>query len=70
VTVRDSEPGITTGNIERLFEPFYTTKASGIGMGLSMRRSIIEAHAGRLWANAKVPLGASFQFTVPVDPAV
>jgi signal transduction histidine kinase len=70
VTVRDSGPGITAENIERLFEPFYTTKASGMGMGLSICRSIIEAHGGRLWASANVPRGAIFQFTVPVDPAV
>ena len=53
-----------------LFEPFYTTKGSGTGMGLSICRTIIEAHGGRLWASANVAHGATFQFTVPVRPAV
>jgi signal transduction histidine kinase len=70
VTVRDSGPGIAPEHIVRLFEPFYTTNASGMGMGLSICRSIIDAHGGRLWASANVPRGAIFQFTVPVPPAV
>jgi PAS domain S-box-containing protein len=70
VTVCDSGPGIAPENIEHLFEPFYTTKASGMGMGLSICRSIIEAHGGRLGASANVPRGAIFQFTVSVPPAV
>jgi C4-dicarboxylate-specific signal transduction histidine kinase len=69
VTVSDSGPGIAPGINERLFEPFFTTKTSGMGMGLSICRSIIEAHHGRLWASANVPRGAIFQFTVPVRPA-
>jgi PAS domain S-box-containing protein len=69
VTVSDSGPGIAAGNNECLFEPFYTTKTGGMGMGLSICRSIIEAHHGRLWASANVPRGAIFQFTVPVRPA-
>ena len=52
-------------NLERVFEPFYTTKASGVGMGLSICRSIINAHGGRLWAEANEPRGAVFQFTLP-----
>jgi signal transduction histidine kinase len=70
VTVRDSGPGVAPENIERLFEPFYTTKATGMGMGLSICRTIIEAHGGRLWASANVPRGTMFQFTVPVYSAI
>jgi C4-dicarboxylate-specific signal transduction histidine kinase len=70
VTVRDSGPGVAPEHVERLFEPFYTTKASGMGMGLSISRTIIEAHGGRLWASATLAHGAVFQFTVPVRPAV
>jgi C4-dicarboxylate-specific signal transduction histidine kinase len=65
VTVRDTGPGLQTEAAEKLFKPFYTTKTSGMGMGLSISRSIIEAHRGRLWASANVPQGAVFQFTVP-----
>jgi PAS domain S-box-containing protein len=65
VTVRDTGRGIDPENIERVFEAFYTTKSSGVGMGLSICRSIIEAHGGRLWADANEPRGAVFQFTVP-----
>jgi len=66
VVVRDSGPGLTPAALERLFEPFYTTKAGGLGLGLSICRSIIEAHDGRLWASANEPRGAVFQFTLPV----
>ena len=65
VAVRDSGPGLDPESLERLFDPFYTTKPGGMGMGLSICRSIIEAHGGRLWATANVPQGAAFQFTVP-----
>jgi len=64
VAVRDSGPGIDSNQLERVFKPFYTTKASGVGMGLSICRSIIDAHGGRLWAEANEPRGAVFQFTV------
>jgi PAS domain S-box-containing protein len=65
VAVRDSGPGIDPEHIERVFDAFYTTKSSGVGMGLSICRSIIDAHGGRLWADANVPRGAVFQFTLP-----
>jgi len=63
--VKDSGPGLDKGAIERVFESFYTTKPSGLGVGLSICRSIIEAHGGRLWASTNAPRGAIFQFTVP-----
>jgi signal transduction histidine kinase len=66
VEVRDSGPGIEPERAEQLFEPFYTTKPQGIGMGLWISRSIIEAHQGSLWATANVPHGAVFQYTLPV----
>jgi signal transduction histidine kinase len=65
VAVRDSGPGIDPTQLERVFEAFYTTKSSGTGMGLSICRSIIDAHGGRLWAEANEPRGAVFQFTLP-----
>jgi PAS domain S-box-containing protein len=65
VAVRDSGPGIDPKHIERVFDAFYTTKSSGVGMGLSICRSIIEAHSGRLWADANEFGGAAFQFTLP-----
>jgi signal transduction histidine kinase len=68
VTVRDSGPGLTPAALERLFDAFYTTKATGLGLGLSICRSIVEAHGGRLWASTNVPRGAVFEFTLPVQP--
>jgi signal transduction histidine kinase len=65
IQIRDSGPGIDPANLERVFEPFYTTKISGVGMGLSICRSIIDAHGGRLWVEANEPRGAVFQFTLP-----
>ena len=67
VTVRDSGPGLDPQSVDRLFEAFYTTKPEGMGMGLAICRSIIEAHGGRLWATANEPRGAAFQFTFPPD---
>jgi signal transduction histidine kinase len=64
VAVQDSGPGIDPQHLERVFAPFYTTKTSGIGMGLSICRSIIAAHGGRLWAEAAGSRGAIFQFTL------
>src|SRR5712672_120579 len=65
VAVRDTGPGLSPESLSHLFEPFYTTKPDGMGMGLSICRSIIEAHGGRLWAIRCEPRGALFQFTVP-----
>jgi PAS domain S-box-containing protein len=65
VAVRDSGPGLAPESADRLFESFYTTKPGGLGMGLSICRSIIEAHKGRLWATANIPRGEVFQFTLP-----
>jgi len=65
--VHDSGPGIDAGDLERVFEPFYTTKTSGIGMGLSICRSIINGHGGRLWVAPNEPRGAVFQFTLPAQ---
>jgi len=65
VAVRDTGPGLDPTSVDRLFEAFYTTKPGGMGMGLSICRSIIEAHGGRLWACANEPWGAVFQFTLP-----
>ena len=65
VAVHDSGPGLDPSHLERVFDAFYTTKSSGMGMGLSICRSIIEAHGGRLWAEANEPRGSVFQFTLP-----
>jgi C4-dicarboxylate-specific signal transduction histidine kinase len=67
VAVRDTGHGLRPERLPRLFEPFYTTKPDGMGMGLSICRSIIEAHGGRLWASSCEPRGALFQFTIPAD---
>src|SRR5262249_36979369 len=65
VAVRDSGPGLAPGTLEQIFEPFQTTKPDGLGLGLSICRSIIEAHGGQLWASGNEPRGALFQFTLP-----
>src|SRR6185437_9859508 len=67
VAVRDTGHGLRQESLPGLFEPFYTTKPDGMGMGLSICRSIIEAHGGRLWATRCEPRGALFQFTIPAD---
>jgi C4-dicarboxylate-specific signal transduction histidine kinase len=67
VAVADSGAGIDPLVIGRIFEPFYTTKPQGLGMGLAISRSIIEAHGGRLWAETNTPHGAIFQCTLPAD---
>jgi PAS domain S-box-containing protein len=70
VAVRDSGPGLAPGALENLFQAFHTTKPSGLGLGLSICRSIVEGHGGRLWASAKLPRGAVFQFTLPISQNV
>jgi len=67
VTVEDSGPGLDPAGIRRLFDAFYTTKQDGMGMGLAISRSIVEAHGGRLWATPNAPWGAVFQFSVPAE---
>jgi PAS domain S-box-containing protein len=70
IAVRDSGPGLPAAEIERIFDAFYTTKPGGLGMGLSICSSIVEAYGGRLWAEPNVPRGAIFRFTLPAfDPA-
>jgi signal transduction histidine kinase len=69
VTVRNSGPGLDPARVEHLFDAFYTTKSNGMGMGLSICRSIIEAHGGQVRATANVPQGATFEFTLPWRPA-
>jgi len=69
VTVEDSGTGIDAKHADRVFESFYTTKPNGIGVGLSISRSIIEAHGGRLWLVSDTPAGARFCFALPVIPA-
>ena len=70
VAVRDSGPGLAPATLAQLFDAFYTTKPSGLGLGLSICRSIIEAHGGRLSATANVPRGAIFEFSLPAYPDV
>jgi signal transduction histidine kinase len=65
VVVRDSGQGLDSKSLERLFEPFYTTKPQGMGMGLPICCSIVEAHGGKLWAIANEKRGATFKFTLP-----
>jgi signal transduction histidine kinase len=65
VAVRDSGPGLNPQDLEHVFDAFYTTKSGGMGMGLSICRSIIEAHGGHVWATPNTPRGATFQFNVP-----
>jgi PAS domain S-box-containing protein len=65
VTVRDNGVGLNAAITDRLFEPFYTTKAEGLGMGLAISRSIMESHGGRIWASPNTPRGAVFQLELP-----
>jgi signal transduction histidine kinase len=70
VTVRDSGPGLNPESLERLFDPFHTTKPGGMGMGLSICRSIIEAHGGQVWAARNLPEGATFHFSAPLHEEI
>jgi PAS domain S-box-containing protein len=69
IAVRDAGPGLEPTELEHVFETFYTTKSHGMGMGLAISRSIIEAHNGSLWVTANAPRGAVFQFKLPCIPA-
>jgi len=69
VAVEDSGPGIEPKDRDRIFDPFFTTKPRGMGLGLSICRSIIEAHGGRLWAAPLSPRGTVLQFTLPASNA-
>jgi signal transduction histidine kinase len=69
VSVEDTGVGLDPAVAERVFEPFFTTKSERLGMGLSIRRSIVVAHRGRLWASPRAPHGAAIRFTVPVELA-
>ena len=70
LSVRDSGPGLSAALLEHIFEPFFSTKSAGLGMGLSISRTIIEAHQGRLWATSSVGGGANFHFTLPAPTPV
>ena len=66
ISVADTGMGIGSEDIDRIFNPLFTTKSDGMGMGLAICRAIVEAHEGRLWFSPNTPRGAVFQFTVPV----
>jgi two-component system sensor kinase FixL len=70
VAVRDRGTGLNGDPFDKIFEPFYTTKPDGLGMGLSISRSIVEAHGGRLWAENNRDRGATFYFTLPIEKMV
>ncbi|MFP3648888.1 ATP-binding protein, partial [Paraburkholderia sp. SIMBA_054] len=67
VSVQDSGTGISEDNADRMFSTFFTTKSEGMGMGLSICRSIVEAHGGRIWAESPATGGALLQFILPID---
>ena len=70
ISVRDTGKGISSRNLNCLFDPFYTTKSGGLGIGLTISRSIVESHGGRIWATPNSPCGAVFHFTLPIDARV
>jgi signal transduction histidine kinase len=67
IMVQDSGTGLDAAALDRLFEAFYTTKPQGMGIGLAVSRTIVQAHGGRLWATANQPHGAIFQFSLPAE---
>ena len=67
VSIEDTGPGLAKDQVDRLFEPFHTSKPGGMGMGLAISRSIIESHDGQIWAESKSPRGAIFRFRLPID---
>jgi signal transduction histidine kinase len=67
VAVKDTGTGLDAAAAERVFQPFFTTKADGLGMGLGICRSIVEAHGGRLWVSPRAPHGADVRFIVPLS---
>ncbi len=68
VSVEDTGAGLDPAVAQRIFEPFFTTKSEGLGMGLSICRSIVEGHRGRLWASPRAPHGAAIRFTLRTEP--
>ncbi len=69
ILIADTGPGIQGKDFEWVFKPLRTTKPEGMGIGLTISRSIVEAHGGRLWAKPNHPVGAIFQFTIPAETA-
>ena len=67
ISVQDTGKGISSSDLDYLFDPFYTTKSDGMGIGLTISRSIVESHGGRIWATPNSPRGAVFHFTLPID---
>jgi signal transduction histidine kinase len=68
VCVSDSGPGLPAGLEQRVFDPFFTTKSTGMGVGLSICRTIIEAHGGKIWVDPGAGAGTAFRFTLPLEP--
>jgi len=69
ISVNDTGPGLPLGESDQIFDAFFTTKPQGSGMGLSISKSIVEAHGGRIWATMNEGRGATFHFTLPAAPA-
>jgi signal transduction histidine kinase len=69
VLIEDTGTGIDPANLDRIFKPLFTTKATGMGMGLSICHSIIETHGGRIWVSSAINQGSLFQFELPINAA-